>query len=165
MEMADAAERVRELRDRKDKLEQAGDEARAVLAERRKLLERADTIAVFAADMSEYLRTSELTETRSFIRSFVKEIQIRPGKASIVYTIPMPEDSPIGEADNEELPLSGEVRSTFPGGSAYGIRTRDLRLERAVSLATRRTRHASERPHSLTTTPKNRQCRGYMPST
>ena len=28
-------------------------------------------------------------------------------------------------------------------GSAYGIRTRDLRLERAVSLATRRTRHAS----------------------
>ncbi len=28
------------------------------------------------------------------------------------------------------------------GGSAYGIRTRDLRLERAVSLATRRMRHA-----------------------
>ncbi len=27
------------------------------------------------------------------------------------------------------------------GGSAYGIRTRDLRLERAVSLAARRTRH------------------------
>ena len=141
MEMADAVERVRELRDRKDKLEQAEDEARAVLAERRKLLDRADTIAAFAADMSEFLRTSQLTETRSFIRSFVKEIQIRPGKASIVYTIPMPEDSPIGEADNAELPLSGEVRSTFPGGSAYGIRTRDLRLERAVSLATRRTRH------------------------
>ena len=30
-------------------------------------------------------------------------------------------------------------------GSAYGIRTHDLRLERAVSLATRRTRHAG--PH------------------
>ena len=27
-------------------------------------------------------------------------------------------------------------------GSAYGIRTRDLRLERAVSLAARRMRHA-----------------------
>ena len=27
-------------------------------------------------------------------------------------------------------------------GSAYGIRTRDLRLERAVSLASRRMRHA-----------------------
>jgi hypothetical protein len=27
-------------------------------------------------------------------------------------------------------------------GSAYGIRTRDLRLERAASLATRRMRHA-----------------------
>ena len=29
-------------------------------------------------------------------------------------------------------------------GGAYGIRTRGLRLERAVSLATRRMRHASE---------------------
>ncbi len=141
MEMADATERVRELRDRKDKLEQAGDEARAVLAERRKLLDRADTIAAFAADMSEFLRTSQLTETRSFIRSFVKEIQVRPGRASIVYTIPMPEDSPIGDSDTAELALTNGVRSTFRAGSAYGIRTRDLRLERAVSLATRRTRH------------------------
>ncbi len=126
MEMADAAERVRELRDRREKLEQAADEARAVVAERRAFLDRAETIAAFAADMSEFLRTSQLTETRSFIRSFVKEIQIRPGKASIVYTIPMPEDSPIGAADSSELALSGDVRSTFRGGGAEGSRTPDL---------------------------------------
>ena len=29
-------------------------------------------------------------------------------------------------------------------GSAYGIRTRDLHLERVVSLATRRMRHATD---------------------
>ncbi len=125
MEMADAAERVRELRDRKEKLEQAADEARAVVAERRAFLDRADTIATFAADMSEFLRTSQLTETRSFIRSFVKEIQIRPGKASIIYTIPMPEDSPIGAADSSELALSGDVRSTIRGGGPGRDRTYD----------------------------------------
>ena len=87
-----------------------------MVAERRAFLDQAETIAAFAADMSEFLRTSQLTETRSFIRSFVKEIQIRPGKASIVYTIPMPEDSPIGAADSSELALSGDVRSTIRGG-------------------------------------------------
>ena len=126
MEMADAAERVRELRDRRDKLEQAADEARAVLAERRELLDRAETIAAFAADMSEFLRTSQLTETRAFIRSFVKEIQIRPGKATIIYTIPMPEDSPIGDSDTAELALTDGVRSTIRGSGAEGSRTPDL---------------------------------------
>ncbi len=129
MEMADAAERVRELREWKEKLEQAADEARAVVAERRAFLDRAETIAAFAADMSEFLRTSQLTETRSFIRSFVNEIQIGPGKASIVYTIPMPEDSPIGPADSSELALSGEVRSTFRGGGPPGGRTRNLGIK------------------------------------
>ena len=106
LDMADAAERIRELRDRKESLEKSSEEARVVLAERRALLDRADTIAAFAADMSEFLRTSELTETRAFIRSFVKEIQISPGNASIIYTIPMQEDSPIGASDATELALN-----------------------------------------------------------
>ena len=47
--------------------------------------------------MCEFLKTSELTETKAFVRSFVKEVLVRPGGATIVYTIPTPEDSPIGE--------------------------------------------------------------------
>ena len=39
--------------------------------------------------MSEYLKTSELTESRSFIQSFVKEIVVEPGKAAVRYTIPI----------------------------------------------------------------------------
>ena len=50
----------------------------------------ADSIATFAAEMSEFLKTSELTGTRAFVRSFVKEIEVRPGKAAIVYSIPTP---------------------------------------------------------------------------
>ena len=132
LDMADAAERIKELRDRKERLEKSAEEARVVLSERRALLDRADIIAAFAADMSEFLRTSELTETRAFIRSFVKEIQIRPGNASIVYTIPMPEDSPIGASDSTELALSERVMNTIRVSGAEGSRTPDLRIANAA---------------------------------
>ena len=78
------------LRSRRFCLEIAAEEARAILAERRVMPDSADTIATFAAEMSEFLKTSELTETRAFVRSFVKEIEVRPGKAAIVYSIPTP---------------------------------------------------------------------------
>lgn len=106
IDIADASDRIRELRERKEKLEAAGDEAKAMLEQRRVTLDRMETIAAFAKDMSEYLRTSELTETRSFIRSFVKEVQVKPGRATIHYTIPIPEDSPIGGRDADELALN-----------------------------------------------------------
>ena len=41
-------------------------------------------------------------ESRAFIRSFVKEIEVRPGKATIHYTIPTPEDSPIGGGETPQ---------------------------------------------------------------
>ncbi len=116
LDMADASERILEHRHRREQLEAAAEEARTVLAERRELLDSADTIAAFAADMSEFLRTSELTETKAFVRSFVKEVLVRPGGATILYTIPTPEDSPIWGADTAEVALSGGVRSIGNGG-------------------------------------------------
>ena len=47
-------------------------------------LNSADTIATFAEEMSDSLKTSELTETRAFVHSFVKEVEVKPGKAAIV---------------------------------------------------------------------------------
>ena len=116
VEMADASERIREHRERQQKLEAAAEEARAALSERRVTLDSADTIAAFAEDMSEFLKTSELTESRAFIRSFVKEVAVRPGRATIHYTIPTPEDSPIGGADAAEIALNGGVRSMVRSG-------------------------------------------------
>ena len=110
IEMADASERIREHRDRKEKLEVAAEEARRLLKDRRQFLDSADTIATFAEDMSAFLKTSELTQTRAFVHSFVKEIEVKPGKAAIVYSIPTPEDSPIGGADAAEIALTGRVR-------------------------------------------------------
>ena len=39
--------------------------------------------------MREFLKGSELTETKAFIRMFVKDITNRPGTATIHYTIPI----------------------------------------------------------------------------
>ena len=107
IEMADASERIKEHRDRQQQLEIAAEEATSMLAERRAVLDSADTIAAFAEEMSEFLKTSELTETRAFVKSFVKEVLVKPGRATVIYSLPMPDDSPIGEADTGKLALSG----------------------------------------------------------
>ena len=125
IEMADATDCIKEHRERKEKLEVAAEEARSTLSQRRVTLDKAETITAFAQDMSEYLRTSELTESRAFIRSFVKEIDVRPGRAVIHYTIPTPEDSPIGGADAADVALNGGVMSTVHVGGPGRVRTCD----------------------------------------
>ena len=79
--------------------------------------------------MSEYLKTSELTESRAFIHSFVKEIEVRPGKATIHYTIPTPPDSPIGGGDAAEVALHGPVRSSVHVGGPECTVLRTFRWE------------------------------------
>ena len=132
IEMSDAEARIREHRERKEKLEAAAEEARAMLSERRVTLDKVETITAYANELSEVLRTSEITESRAFIRSFVKEIEVRPGRAVIHYTIPTPEDSPIGAADTAEMVLNGGVMTTVRGGGPSWTRTRDLSLIRTA---------------------------------
>ncbi len=116
IEMAAADDRIREHRERQEQLETAAQEARAILAERRVMLDSADTIATFAEEMSDFLKTSELTETKAFVRSFVKEVQVKPGRAAIIYSIPTPDDSPIGGADAAEVALNGRVMNSVSHG-------------------------------------------------
>ena len=119
VDVAEASDLIVELRERKETLEVAAEEARGLLKERRQLLDSADTIATFAEEMSEFLKTSELTETRAFVHSFVKEVQVKPGRAAIIYSMPTPDDSPIGGADAAEIALNGRVmNSVLPGGPA-----------------------------------------------
>ena len=132
LEPADMAPRIREHREKLEKLEIAAQDARALLSERRVVLDDVEVIASYARDMSGFLMTSDLTETKSFIRSFVKEVGVRPGSAVIRYTIPMPHDSPIPGKDIEEVALGSQVlRSVRNGGPAW-IRTTDLSLIRTA---------------------------------
>ena len=122
VDVAEASDLIVELRERKEKLEIATEEARALLKERRQFLDSADTIAAFAAEMSDFLKTSELTETKAFVGSFVKEVVVKPGRAAIVYSIPTPEDSPIRGADAAEIALNGRVmNSVRHGGPAWTV--------------------------------------------
>ena len=87
--MADASDRIKEHRERQERLEDAAADARAILSQRRAVLDDVNTIAAYAQDMSEFLNESELTERRAFIETFVKEIVVMPGDALLRYTIPI----------------------------------------------------------------------------
>ena len=76
IDIADAAGRIKEHRDRQERLEDAAAEARAILADRRAVLDDVETITAYAKDMRDFLNESELTERRAFIESFVKEIVV-----------------------------------------------------------------------------------------
>ena len=102
LDMADASlSASRSSGTAKKRLEKSADQsARPVLSERREPCWIAPIPSrPSPTDMSEYLRTSELTETR-VLHPVVHQgdsDQAR-AKASIIYTIPMPEDSPIRQS-------------------------------------------------------------------
>ena len=123
LEINDILPRIRQHQERQERLELAGDEARAALQDRRALLDSVEVITAYAHEMNEFLRTSEVTESKAFIRSFVKEIVVRPGTATVRYTIPTPPDSPIGGKDAADFGLPGGVISTVSSGTPERTRT------------------------------------------
>ena len=124
MEVDDFKPRIREHKERQEKLEVAAGDARMALAERREVLDDVDTITAYARDMRDFLLKSDLTESRAFIKSFVKEIDVAPGRAVIRYSIPMPEDSRIPGRDTEEVALTSPVLSTVHYGGPDWTKSR-----------------------------------------
>ena len=112
--------RIRDDRERQERLEATAEEARAILSQRRELLDDVETITAYALDLRVFLHESELTERRAFIESFVKEIVV------------MPDDSPTPGRDAEEMALNGSVLSTVKSGGPFWTRTRDLSLIRTA---------------------------------
>ena len=104
--MADASLHIRELQDRQERLEDAAEDARAMLSQRRKVLDDVNTIAAYAKDMGHFLDESEPTERRAFIQSFVKEIVVTPGDALLRYAIPISDVSLIPGRVTEEVALT-----------------------------------------------------------
>ena len=118
--------RIRHHLENQERLERAADEARTILSLRRASVQDVERVAAYAREMSDFLMESELTETKAFIRSFVKEVAVRPGTATIHYTIPTPEDNDIGGADFAEIALSRRVMSSVTRGGRSRNRTCDL---------------------------------------
>ena len=126
VEMADAADQIRELRNRQERLEDEASAARAILTQRRSVLDDVNTIEAYAKDMRDFLKQSELTERKAFIQSFVKEIIVMPGDALLRYTVPMPDDSLIPGGVAEKVALNGSVLSTVQNGGPAAVGTAEL---------------------------------------
>ena len=94
LDIDDFKPRIREHRERQERLEATAEEARAMLSQRREVLDDVETITAYALDMSMFLNESELTERRAFIESFVKEIVVMPDNAVVRYTIPISQSTP-----------------------------------------------------------------------
>ena len=92
--MADFAHRIRDHKERQQRLESAAEGARAILAQRRAVLDDVKTITAYAQDMNRFLQKSELTERRAFIETFVREIELLPDNAVVRYTIPISQSTP-----------------------------------------------------------------------
>ena len=112
IDTADASDRIRDHRERQERLEDSATEARAILSQRRAVLDGVETISAHAQDMSEFLNQSEMTERRAFVETFLKEIVVMPGDALLRYTLAMPVDSLIPGRSAEEIALDGSVLST-----------------------------------------------------
>ena len=123
IDITHASERIREHRERQEQLEIAAEEARLILAQRRALLDSADSIASYAVRMSKFLQTCEYTEIRAFVRSFVKEIEVKPGRAVITYSIPTPNGISVGRPGMADVTLQWGVVGAMDSGSQGGIRT------------------------------------------
>ena len=132
MAIDDFKPRIRNHRERQERLEAAEAEARSILPQRRQVLDDVKTITTYAQDMSEFLKESELTERRTFIESFVKEIVVMPDNALMRYTVPMPDDSLIPGKNVEDMALNGSVLATMPVGGDRGTRTPNLGIANAA---------------------------------
>ena len=115
--MADASVHIRELRDRQERLEDAAEDASAILSQRRKVLDDVNTIAAYAKDMKDFLKESELTERRAFIKSLVEEIVVGAGDALLRYAIPIYQSTQNAQA------LTGGRSEEFRVGNAAPFQT------------------------------------------
>ena len=129
MDINDFRPRIRDHRERQERLQAAVVVARARLGQRRKVLDQVETIAAHAQNMRRFLKKSELTERRVFIESFVKEILVTPDNALMRYTVPMPEYSPAPGMNAEDMALNGSVLSTVPVGGPRRTELRTFRWE------------------------------------
>ena len=112
--------RMDPLRKQKAELEEKKAEAKRDLDRDAAIVADPQLVIDFARDMSKLIRNSQPKETKELLKRFVKCVWIEPGRATIVYRIPLPSDGPNPGATKRELALPGgepvSVRPTAHGG-------------------------------------------------
>ena len=117
--------RMDPLRKQKAELEEKKAEAKRDLDRDAAIVADPQLVIDFARDMSKLIRNSQPKETKELLKRFVKCVWIEPGRATIVYRIPLPSDGPNPGATKRELALPGgepvSVRPTAHGGPPHHV--------------------------------------------
>jgi site-specific DNA recombinase len=121
---ADLAPRIRALAERKDELEKARADLEEALQTRTADIVNPQVLGDSVADLRVLLEQSSIVKQKTFLRSFVKKIEVSDSDVKIIYTLPV---LPGGK------PAEVGVLPSVQNGSAYRIRTGGLFLEREVS--------------------------------
>ena len=111
----DVAPRIQQLRYRQEQLQSRKWELETLLSDRRVELANLETVTCYVDDLRNLLEDSSLTDRKSFIRSFVKEVKVTGDEVLLTYTVSLP---PQGISEERV----GVLCSVHYGGEA-GTRT------------------------------------------
>jgi len=101
IKLADLAPRIQQLRQRQEQLQSTRMELEIQLSDRRVELADIETVTSYVKDLHNVLNESSLTEKKSFVRSFIKEVKVTGDNVLLTYTMPMlPKD-----LTEEKLPV------------------------------------------------------------
>ncbi len=118
LEVEDLAPRIKELREQIDDLERKRLELVESIRDTKVELLDAPVVRAYVEDLSSLLGKGSIVEQKSFLRSFVKRIEVNPPQVAIDYTIPL-------ETKKVE-PLTREVLPFEYNGSPGRTRTCNL---------------------------------------
>lgn len=115
VKLEDLAPRIQQLRIRLEQLEMSKYELQQKLSDRKVELADLKTVMKYVDELGRVLSESPLVERKSFIKSFVKEVEVKGDDVTMKYILPIKSD---GQTE-EKL----SVLSTVHYGGAEGIRT------------------------------------------
>jgi len=99
LDLDDLALRIKELRQRQEKLLVDRINIENLLSDRRVELIDLETMKDYITDMQSILREGTLVERKAFIHSFVKDVRVNGNEAVLTYSMPeLPEKVALGEA-------------------------------------------------------------------
>ncbi len=109
------APRIKELRTRQDELSKAKIQLQAEMAAQGATHVDAEIVKSYAEDLKSLLKEADITESKTFLRSFIKRVEINKSEAVIHYNLPVPpywSEKQLAEV----LPIDtfGGAKRTFP---------------------------------------------------
>ena len=92
LELDDIAPRIKELRNRQERLQARKAQIQSYLSDRKVELASPEIVWEYVEDLRNILNNSSLSERKAFIRSFVKEVKVTGEDVLLTYTIPLTPD-------------------------------------------------------------------------